>query len=59
MATNLHAGKRGVEAWWGFLAGALIIIAVVIFLLVLFAKIKGVSMGSVSSIGQNLSHLFK
>jgi succinate dehydrogenase hydrophobic anchor subunit len=59
MAANLHAGKRGIEAWWGFLAGALIIIAVVIFLLILFGKIKVASMSSVSSIGQNLSHLFK
>ncbi len=53
------AGKKGTEAWWGFLAGALIIIAVVIILLVYFVKVKGVGLSSVSSIGNSLNNLFR
>ncbi|MCX6774776.1 MAG: hypothetical protein NTY99_01655 [DPANN group archaeon] len=50
--------RKGVEAWWGFLAGAIIIIAVVFFLLIFFGKIKGVSLNSVNIIGSNLTKLF-
>ena len=55
MATN----KKGVEAWWGFLAGALIIIAVVIFLLVLYGKIKIGGESVIAGIGEKLSQIFK
>ena len=58
MATGLRTDKRGVEAWWGFLAGALIIIAVVIFLLIFFGKIKVVSLNSVNTLGSNVTKLF-
>jgi len=51
--------KRGVEAWWGFLAGAIIIIAVVVIMLILYGNIKGASLTSVGGIGDKLANIFK
>ena len=59
MAAGSRVNKKGVEAWWGFLAGALIVIAVVVVLLIWFVKVKGVSLGSVGLMGEKLSNIFK
>jgi len=55
----MAASRKGVEAWWGFLAGAIIIIAVVIVLLVLYGNIKIASLSSVNWIGEKLAGIFK
>jgi hypothetical protein len=52
-------GKRGVEAWWGFLAGALIIIVVVIVMIAWYAKVKNVSLLSVVGIGDKIANIFR
>jgi hypothetical protein len=59
MATIKNKNKKGVEAWWGFLAGAIIVIAIVVVLLVLYGKIKIASLASVSGIGEKLANIFK
>lgn len=51
--------KRAVEAWWGFLAGAIIVIAVVVFLLLLYGNIKGASLASIGGIGEKLANIFR
>lgn len=55
MATN----KKAVEAWWGFLAGALIAIVVAILVLVLTGKIKIGSETAIQSIGDKIGQIFK
>lgn len=59
MATNKTKNKKGVEAWWGFLAAAIIVIVVVVFFLVLTGKIKIGGEAAVSSIMDKLSNMFK
>lgn len=59
MATIKNRNKKGVEAWWGFLAGAIIVIAVVVILLILFGNIKSASLASVGGIGEKLANIFK
>jgi choline-glycine betaine transporter len=58
MAT-LDKNKKAVEAWWGFLAGAIIVIAVVFFFLVLYGKIKIGGESAVFSITDKLGNMFK
>ena len=55
MATN----KRAVEAWWGFLAGAIIVLVVVIVMLVLFGKIKVGGDNAIGGIMGSLGSIFK
>ncbi len=55
MAVN----KKAVEAWWGFLAGAIIVLVVVIVMLVLFGKIKVGGEGAISGIMDSLGNIFK
>ena len=59
MAANKSKNKKGVEAWWGFLAAAIIVIVVVIFLLVYFGKIKVAGESTVSGIMDRLGNMFK
>jgi len=51
--------KKGVEAWWGFLAGALIIAAVIVLLFILYKDIKIASLMQVGKLGDKLGGLFK
>jgi succinate dehydrogenase hydrophobic anchor subunit len=51
--------KKGVEAWWGFLAAAIIVIVVVIVLLALFGKIKIGGESAIAGITQTLGGMFK
>ncbi|MEM2954635.1 MAG: hypothetical protein QW625_01625 [Candidatus Nanoarchaeia archaeon] len=46
--------KKGVEAWWGFLAGAIVIIIVVVLFLIFYGQIKG---GGESVIGDIMKKL--
>lgn len=57
MATSKN--KRAVEAWWGFLVGAIIAIIVALFLLVFYGKIKIGGESVVSGIMDKLGQLFK
>jgi len=52
-------GKKGVEAWWGFLAGAIIVIVVVILVVLLYYQIKGGSQNVLSSLITKLGDWFK
>lgn len=59
MATIKNKNKKGVEAWWGFLAGALIAIAVAILILVLYGKIKIGGESAIQTIGDKIGQIFK
>jgi len=52
-------GQKGVEAWWGFLAGAIIVIVVVILVVLLYSQIKGGSQNVLSSLITKLGDWFK
>jgi succinate dehydrogenase hydrophobic anchor subunit len=58
MAT-LSKNKKGVEAWWGFLAGAIIVIVVAIVLLVFYGKIKIGGESAVLGIFDKLGQMFR
>jgi hypothetical protein len=51
--------NKGVEAWWGFLAGAIIAIAVGIGFLILTGKIKLGTTSTISWIGDKIGEIFK
>lgn len=51
--------RKADAPWWAFLAGALIIIAVVIFVLVLYGKINIGGQSAVGGIKDSLANLFK
>ena len=53
------ASKKADAAWWQFLAGALIVIAGVVFTLVLYGEIKNWGDSAVGGIRDSLGNLFK
>ncbi|HKZ49806.1 MAG TPA: hypothetical protein VJ110_02275 [Candidatus Nanoarchaeia archaeon] len=55
----LSMNKKGVEAWWGFLAGAIIAIVVVIIVIALYLQIRAGGEASLLGIADQLSNLFK
>ncbi|MGB9675343.1 MAG: hypothetical protein ACP5IJ_01950 [Candidatus Nanoarchaeia archaeon] len=53
------AVKKGVEAWWGFMIGAIIVAIVVVLLILLYLQIKSGSENVATSLIRKLADWFK
>jgi len=59
MAITKSKNKKAVEAWWGFLVGAIIAIVIALFLLVFYKKIDVGGQSALSGIVDKLGQMLK
>jgi hypothetical protein len=55
----LTKNRKAVEAWWGFLAGAIVVIVVAILVIALYLQIKSGGESSLKGIADQLGGIFQ